>query len=175
MCAAIVAGTVFGQTASGVRPASSPALAGLDAFELVDGTGSNRFPARASTAPSGLTQAEVERLMAEALRISNRARAQIRRPLGSVARVSVSIVDLDGAVLALARGRDAPVFGIDVSLQKARTALLFSKAGTGTAIQGLPPAGYIRPDLLTGNADALPLSARKSCTTFTQICVEALR
>lgn len=157
--AAVVAGTVFGQTASGVRPASSPALAGLDAFELVDGSGVNRFPARASAAPSGLTQAEVERLMAEALRISNRARAQIRRPLGTVARVSVSIVDLDGSVLALARGRDAPVFGLDVSLQKARTALVFSAPGNGAAFQNLPPAGYIQPDLIAGNADALPVVA----------------
>lgn len=153
----VLPGTVFGQTASGVRAAAEPALAAQDAFVLVDSVGANRFPARASTAPSGLTQAEVQGLMVEALRVSNRARAQIRRPLGTVARVSVSIVDLDGSVLALARGRDAPVFGIDVSLQKARTALVFSKAGTGAAIGLLPAAGYIRPDLLVGNIDALPV------------------
>ena len=157
--AAIVAGTVFGQTASGVRPAAEAALAAQDAFVLVDSLGANRFPARASTAASGLTQAEVQGLMVEALRVANRARAQIRRPLGTVARVSVSIVDLDGSVLALARGRDAPVFGIDVSLQKARTALVFSKAGTGAAIGTLPSAGYIKPDLLVGNADTLPAIA----------------
>lgn len=153
--AVVLAGTVFGQTPSGVRAASEPALAAQDAFVLVDGGGVNRFPARASTTAGGLTQAEVQSLMVEALRVSNRARAQIRRPLGTVARVSVSIVDLDGSVLALARGRDAPVFGIDVSLQKARTALLFSKAGTGAAIGALPPAGYIKPDLLMGDGDAL--------------------
>lgn len=155
--ATVLAGTVFGQPASGIRRATEPALAAEDAFVLVDAAGVNRFPVRASSAPSGLSRAEVQGLMVEALRVAGRARAQIRRPLGTVARVSVSIIDLDGSVLALARGRDAPVFGIDVSLQKARTALLFSKAGTGAAIGALPPAGYIKPDLIAGDTDTLPV------------------
>lgn len=65
-------------------------------------------------------------LMQEALKVANRARAQIRRPLSTQARVSVSIVDTNGQALAIARTRDAPVFGTDVSLQKARTAMFNS-------------------------------------------------
>ena len=54
------------------------------------------------------------------------ARAQIRRPLDSRAQVTISVVDTNGAVLGIVRSPDAPIFGIDVSLQKARTATFFS-------------------------------------------------
>src|SRR5262249_14869725 len=40
---------------------------------------------------------------------------------------TVSVVDVNGVVVALARTPDAPIFGTDVSLQKARTALFFSR------------------------------------------------
>jgi uncharacterized protein GlcG (DUF336 family) len=36
------------------------------------------------------------------------------------------VVDTNGAVLGIVRSPDAPIFGIDVSLQKARTAMFFS-------------------------------------------------
>ena len=56
------------------------------------------------------------------------ARAQIRRPLDSRAQVTISVVDTNGAVLGIVRSPDAPIFGTDVSLQKARTAAFFSAA-----------------------------------------------
>jgi len=126
--ATILAGTAFGQQASGIR-ADNQFYAGLDAFVLDDGAGNNRYPPIAGTDGSNaLTAAEVQTLEQEALKIANRARAQIRNPLGSQVRVSISVVDTNGVVLAVARTRDAPVFGTDVSLQKARTAMFNSGA-----------------------------------------------
>jgi uncharacterized protein GlcG (DUF336 family) len=74
----------------------------------------------------GPTAGEVRVILREALAVAERTRAQIRRPAGSKARVSISVVDTSGAILGIVRGRDAPIFGIDVSLQKARTAAFFS-------------------------------------------------
>jgi uncharacterized protein GlcG (DUF336 family) len=143
----IVAGTAFGQPESGVRPATG-ALAALDAFVLVDDANAVRFaPANATdasvTGASALTAAEAEQLLASALAVANRARAQIRRPLGTPARVSVSVVDSFGAVLGIARTRDAPVFGIDVSLQKARVAAFLSNDVAAADLGATPDAAYL--------------------------------
>jgi len=125
---AIVAGTAFGQTSSGIRP-DTEFYAGLDAFVLDDGTGHNRYPPIDGTDGSNaLTASEVQTLIQNGLMVANHARAQIRNPLGSQVRVSISVVDTNGVVLGLARTRDAPVFGTDVSLQKARTAMFNSGA-----------------------------------------------
>jgi uncharacterized protein GlcG (DUF336 family) len=50
-------------------------------------------------------------------------------------------------ILAIARTRDAPIFGIDVSLQKARTAAFFSNAGAASQLNALPPAVYLNGGL----------------------------
>ena len=124
----IVAGTAFGQTGSGIR-ADTEFYAGLDAFVLDDGNGNNRYPPIDGTdGASALSASEVQTLIQNALMVANHARAQIRNPLGSKVRVSISVVDTNGVVLGLARTRDAPVFGTDVSLQKARTAMFNSGA-----------------------------------------------
>jgi uncharacterized protein GlcG (DUF336 family) len=145
--ATIVQGTAFGQPESGVRPATG-ALAALDAFVLVDDTDTERFAPVAATdgsvtGASALTAPEVQQLLASALAVANRARAQIRRPLGTPARVTVSVVDTFGAALGIARARDAPVFGIDVSLQKARTAALMSNAAAAADLTATPDAAYL--------------------------------
>lgn len=145
-------GRAFGHPESGVRPAPPGLYVGpdgndLDAFVFVDENNVDRFPPRAGAdTPAGrpenaLSALEVRTLLANALTIANRARAQIRRPLPTPARVTVSIVDSEGRVLGMARTRDGPVFGADVSLQKARTATFFS--GTG-AVGILPPAEALR-------------------------------
>jgi uncharacterized protein GlcG (DUF336 family) len=141
----IVEGTAFAQPESGVAAGTDADFAARDAFLLVDAANANRYPAIAGT-DAGLTAAEVRALLLSALDVANRERAQIRQPLGSQARVSISVVDTNGAVVGFARTRDAPVFGTDVSLQKARTAMLFSSAGAAAAIAALPPAGYLEPD-----------------------------
>lgn len=151
--ATIIPGTAFGQPASGIRPDTLDFAAGLDAFVLVDNTDTERFrPGAGTDTPGGnaanaLTAGEVNQILSSALSVANRARAQIRRPLGSAARVTVSVVDTNGAILGVVRGRDAPVFGTDVSLQKARTAAFFSATGNAAspanALRNLPDAVYI--------------------------------
>lgn len=137
----VKAGTSFGHAASGYRADTGP-FAALGAFVLVDSANQVRYPVKSGT--DGLLQAaEVQALVTEALKIANRARAQIRRPLGSPAQVSVSVVDTNGEILALARTADGPVFGTDVAVQKARTALLFSHPNAAAEIAALPTASYI--------------------------------
>ncbi|SNS88801.1 heme-binding protein [Sphingopyxis indica] len=136
--AAVIAGTAYGSEASGIRPATLSEFANPDAFVLSDGSGANRFPIRAGTdgASNGapLTAAEVRALLEEAFAVMSRARAQIRRPLDSRAQVSISVVDTNGAVLGIVRSPDAPIFGTDVSLQKARTATFFSGVQAGAEL-----------------------------------------
>ncbi|HEX4481582.1 MAG TPA: heme-binding protein [Rudaea sp.] len=162
----IIAGTAFGQTPSGIRP-DTEFYSGLDAFVLDDGTGNNRYPPIAGTdGADALTATEVQTLVQNALAIANRARAQIRNPLGSQARVSVSVVDTNGVALAVARTRDAPIFGTDVSLQKARTAMFNSGAyaandlATATsAADGVftPAAADYLADVLNGTTVAFTI------------------
>jgi uncharacterized protein GlcG (DUF336 family) len=126
----ITAGTAYGSAASGYRQATAAEFAFPDAFVLSDGTGANRFPARggtdAATVGQPLTAAEARAVLEEAYRVMSRARAQIRRPLDSRAQMTISLVDTYGAVLGLVRAPDAPVFGTDVSLQKARSVAFLS-------------------------------------------------
>ncbi|GMU42115.1 MAG: heme-binding protein [Xanthomonadales bacterium] len=141
-------GTAFGTPASGIRPAG-PELADLDAFVVVDAANQNRFAARAGEGPGALSANEALTILREALKVANRQRAQIRQPFGSQSRVSVSVVDAGGRVLALGRTRDAPVFGLDVSLQKARTAAFFSSANAASTLNGLPNPSYFSATLNT--------------------------
>ncbi len=144
---ALVDGTAFGQATSGIRPDTQD-YAGLDAFVLVDAGNVERFRPRAGTEASGaLTATEAREILSGALRTANRSRGQIRRPLTSPARVTVSLVDSSGVILAIARTRDAPVFGIDVSLQKARAAAFFSNAQAASQLNALPPAVYLNGGL----------------------------
>ncbi len=141
-------GLAFGESASGIRAASAaefPAeLNGqaLDAHIFVDPLiDSNRFPAIAGS-DGLLTDTEVQAILEEALAIANRSRAQIRKPLSSIARVNIAVVDTNGEILGMVRSRDAPVFGADVSLQKARTAAFFSSADAATFLTSQPDATY---------------------------------
>ena len=141
--ASISAGTAYSQPSSGIR-ADTLDFPGLDAFVLVDALNVERFPPQAGTdGAQALTAAEVQQVLASALQLANRSRAQIRQPAGSPARVSISVVDTNGVLLGLVRSRDAPVFGIDVSLQKARTATFISSAAAAAALSGVPDATYL--------------------------------
>ena len=144
--ATIISGKAFGQNDSGIR-ADSSTYAGQDAFVLVDDVNINRYPPIASTVdPADLTQAEVTQLITSALAVAQRSRAQIRRPLSSPASVTVSVVDTDGVILGIARTRDGPVFGIDVSVQKARTAAFYSGTNAAADLTSAPDAVYLNPD-----------------------------
>jgi uncharacterized protein GlcG (DUF336 family) len=95
------------------------------------------FPFIASTSgsPNALTAADVNQIISHAAQQANITRAAIRQPLGSNARVSIAVVDTRGVVLGLFRQQDAPVFGFDVSVQKARAAVFFSSANAGTVLR----------------------------------------
>jgi uncharacterized protein GlcG (DUF336 family) len=136
------AGVAFGQPESGIRLDNSVFSAAMDAFIFVDpATNTNRYPAIAGT--DGLmTSNEVQVVLEEALSVANRARAQIRRPLSTQARVTITVVDTQGEILGMVRTRDAPIFGADVSVQKARTAAFFSSAGAASFLAAQPDAKY---------------------------------
>jgi len=128
--------------ASGIVPDGTigPTLyPGADAFVFTDGQGNVLFQPTNGLAPPGLaiTASEAQQLMTSALNIAMETRAAIRNPLGSFAQVNVTIVDLDGNVLAQARTPDAPVFGADVSRQKARTAVFFSSPDAASTINAI--------------------------------------
>lgn len=127
---AIIPGTAYGSEASGFRAATSAEFFNTDAFVLTDGSGNNRYPFKGGNdgadVGNALTASEVRVIAEEAFKVMSRERAQIRQPLDSQAQTTVSIVDTYGTVLGLVRGPDAPIFGTDVSLQKARTASFVS-------------------------------------------------
>jgi uncharacterized protein GlcG (DUF336 family) len=135
----VLAGRAYGTEASGIRAASGADFGLAEAFVLSDGSGNNRFPIRGGSEPGEpLAAAEVRALLEEAFKVMSRARAQIRQPLDSPAQVTISVVDSNGQVLGIVRSPDAPIFGIDVSLQKARTAMFFSAPFAGTELLGNP-------------------------------------
>lgn len=144
----VVAGTIFGQPGSGIRADNGEFFPGQDAFVLVNKKNINRHPPRAG---SNLSQIEVQSILSNALRVAESARAQIRRPLNSSARVSISVVDTDGSILGFVRSRDAPVFGIDVSLQKARTAAFLSSTSADQDLSASTDALYLGPSGTPGS------------------------
>lgn len=100
-----------------------------------------RFPTRAGRV---LTAADVDRILSQAAQQTTVTRAAIRQPLGSNARVSISVVDTDGTVLGFFQNQDAPNFGIDVSVQKARTANYFSGTTAAAEIGLLGLSRYLQ-------------------------------
>ena len=156
------AGTAYGTEASGIRASTSAEFSNPDAFILTDGAGTNRYPVRAGTdgddinAP--ITEDEARAILEEAFTVMSRARAQIRRPLDSRAQVTISLVDTRGRILGIVRAPDAPIFGTDVSLQKARTATFFSApfaANELLAAQGEVPQFVQRVRDFLGDPNAL--------------------
>ena len=152
------AGVAFGAPASGIRR-DTGAFADLGVYIVVDGVNANRFPVRAGT-DGGLTAAEVQQVLRSALDVAQRARAQIRQPPGQAAQVTVAVVDSRGTVLGLVRSPDAPVFGTDVALQKARSAAFMSHPLAAAELAALPAAASLTPYVsalraLVGDAQAL--------------------
>ena len=83
----------------------------------------------ASAYPGGLSAGDVTNVVTAAMETANLTRAAIRLPLGSRARMMISVADLDGNLLAIYRMHDATIFSIDVSVAKARNVIYFSSMG----------------------------------------------
>jgi len=130
----VLAGSVYGTPASGIVPDTSGAINVTNPpYVLVNcagGTCPVRYPIIAGV-PGTITQTEVTGILQSAYDLALQTRAQIRNPPGSAAAVSISVVDSNGTVLGLITEPDAPNFGIDVALQKARTAYFMSTPEAG--------------------------------------------
>ncbi len=90
---------------------------------------------------SVLSANDVRQILVQAARQAFIMRAAIRRPAGSPTEVNMTVVDVDGTILGIFSTIDAPIFGFDVSAQKARTAAFFTSP---TARQQLRNAGFGR-------------------------------
>ena len=159
---ALRAGSTYGTESSGIRPSTAAEFSIPDAFVLTDGAGNNRYPVRGGTdgaeIAAPISEGEARAILEEAFTVMSRARAQIRQPLDSRAQVTISLVDTRGRVLGIVRSPDAPIFGTDVSLQKARTANFFSApfaASELLAAQGEVPDFVQRVRSFLGDPNAL--------------------
>lgn len=121
--------------------AFTPALVGGIAGEV--DTRFFPFAGSSTGTPNSLTSGDVSTIISHAAQQANITRAAIRQPLGSNARVSIAVVDTNGVVLGLFRQTDAPVFGFDVSVQKARTAAFYSGAGAGASLRAGGFGSYV--------------------------------
>lgn len=117
----------------------------------ISGRASMRFPTVGGTV---LTVADTQQILAGAAQIANITRAGIRQPLGSNARVTIAVVDVNGAVLGIFRQLDAPVFGLDVSVQKARTSAFFARSDAASKLTAAGFGNYVA----RATADSLNLN-----------------
>ena len=158
---AIIAGSVYGTEASGVRPSTTAEYTNRDIFVFSDGAGNNRYPPRAATdagtvGATPLSAADVRAVLEEAFNVMARGRAQIRQPLDSRIQVNISVVDTNGAILGMIRSPDAPIFGSDVSLQKARTVAFFSNKVAASDLTAAGLGSFVtRVRTFLGDATAL--------------------
>ncbi|MDX6695021.1 MAG: hypothetical protein QOF02_2624 [Blastocatellia bacterium] len=119
------------------------------------------FIASSPTGPNTLTASDVNTIISHAAQQSNITRAGIRQPLGSNARVSITVVDASGVVLGIFRTVDAPVFGFDVSAQKARSAAFFSRPDAASILRSRGFDSYVT----RAAADGLSLDGSVALTT----------
>ncbi len=110
------------------------------AYVFTDGAGTVLYPPTAGLVPAGgvaITVEEARALIVSGLNVAFSARAAIRVPTNSHAQITFAVVDTDGNILALARTPDAPVFGADVALQKARSAMFFTRTDAAAKITAI--------------------------------------
>jgi uncharacterized protein GlcG (DUF336 family) len=91
-----------------------------------------------SAGANGLTQADVDSIISQAVATAQATRAVIRLPSGSRTHMTIAITDLDGAILGLHRMPDATVFSIDVAVAKARNVIYFSNGAGTPDLPGVP-------------------------------------
>ena len=158
----IIAGSAYGTESSGIRASTTAEFTNSDAFVLTDGAGNNRYPIRGGTDGTSITTplsaAEVRAVLEEAFIVLSRARAQIRQPLDSRMQATVSVVDTHGQILGIVRSPDGPIFGTDVSLQKARTAAFFSNVAAEQQLLNTPGIASIVQRIRTFLGDPTSLT-----------------
>jgi uncharacterized protein GlcG (DUF336 family) len=101
------------------------------------------FAGSVPVTPNSLTASDVNAIITHAAQQANITRAAIRQPLGSNARVTIAVVNANGAVLGVFRQSDAPVFGFDVSVQKARSAAFLSRPNAEALLTAAGFGSYV--------------------------------
>ncbi|HEX8296527.1 MAG TPA: heme-binding protein [Chthoniobacteraceae bacterium] len=153
-------GTI-GSAAPGFPVQASPAAFPFPIARLGGIEGEIRQPIRADPLPGKigragrLTAREVEEIISLAAERCAITRAGIRLPLGTRAKVFISVVnnphrnEVAPAVLGTFRVEDATMFSWDVSVQKARTAVFFSNKQLAQSCRtvGFLAQRYIPPGL----------------------------
>jgi uncharacterized protein GlcG (DUF336 family) len=86
---------------------------------------------RADPDASGLTEADVRRIIEQGVRFANGTRAAIRVPLGTPTKMVFAVTNRRGLILAAYRMEDAPVFSYDVAITKARCVTYLSSCPNG--------------------------------------------
>jgi uncharacterized protein GlcG (DUF336 family) len=125
-------------------PAGYTAGAADGSFTLAPSAASGTAPEgdliaeRGSSFSNGLSLAQVEQIMQQAVAVGNETRAAIRLPEGARARFVIAVADLDGSLLALYRMPDATVFSVDVAAAKARNVVYFSGGAATGDLPGVP-------------------------------------
>jgi uncharacterized protein GlcG (DUF336 family) len=112
-------------------PGSAPGLVSNGTFPIQP-RGGQQAPEgyllgpRASTVAGGLNLDEVRGIVEKSIAVALRTRAMIRLPINQPARMTISISDETGSILALYRMPDGTLFSADVAMTKARNAFYFS-------------------------------------------------
>ena len=124
-------------------------------------------PRQAQTGNGGelLSQADVERIIAQCVASANITRAQVRLPLGSSSKIIATVVDARGLILAHYRMEDTLTDAIDVVPAKARSTVYYCRPGgpfsTATTNSGFPfPFGDAWQGFPTGDPRGIALTTR---------------
>jgi len=146
-------GSLPGVVSSPIRSAQTSVFVPANVGGVAGEVDTRFFPFSGGAVPAGpnaLTSTDVQTIIAHAAQQANITRAAIRQPLGSNARVTIAVVDAAGTVLGVFRQLDAPVFGFDVSVQKARTAAFYSSATASALLRGAGFSSYADRALADG-------------------------
>ncbi len=139
----VVATLPFGSLPGAVTSAVRASLPSAFVPTTLNGVPGEFHPSFPTVAGSLLSASEVRRILGEAAETASITRAGIRQPLGNSARVTIAVVDVDGSVLGFFRQLDAPVFGFDVSVQKARTVAFFSRTDAASLLGAAGFGSYV--------------------------------
>ena len=105
---------------------------------------------------AGLTLADVQQLVQNAIATANTTRAVIRLPLGQRAKFAIAVADLDGRLLAFYRMPDSTIFSLDVAAAKARNVIYFSSAAINPIdLPGVPPGTAVTNRTISFGAQPL--------------------
>ena len=162
--AAVLAGVVYGSAASGVRPSTRSEFANPDIYVLTDGSGTNRYPVTGGQdgqeVPAPLTPTEVGALLNQGFDVMSQARAAIRQPINSRAQVTITVTDTYGNILGLVAAPDATLFGVDVSVQKARSVAFMSSVHAASDLSGAITNPALGPSVVDSEVAAVVQAVR---------------